>query len=56
MAPATVGLMSELWLDAWSFAAERGQETLTTDLLLVALARQPGVGGEILRSLGASDE
>jgi hypothetical protein len=48
--------MTELWLDAWALAAERGQETLTTDLLLVALARQPGVAGEVLRSLGASED
>lgn len=48
--------MTELWFDAWALAVERGQETLTTDLLLVALARQPGVAGEVLRSLGASED
>ena len=46
--------MTELWLDAWSLASERGQETLTTDLLLVALARQPGIAGDVLRSVDAS--
>jgi ATP-dependent Clp protease ATP-binding subunit ClpA len=46
--------MSKLWLDAWSLASERGQETLTTDILLVALARQSGIAGDVLRSAGAS--
>ena len=48
--------MSELWLDAWSLASERGQETLTTDILLVALARQSGIAGDVLRSAGASPD
>lgn len=48
--------MTELWLDAWSLASERGQETLTTDILLVALSRQTGVAGDALRSLGVSEE
>jgi hypothetical protein len=48
--------MSELWSDAWSLAAERRQRTLTTDLVLVALARQSGIAGDVLRSLGASEE
>jgi len=48
--------MSELWLDARRLANARGQETLTTDILLVALARQSGPAGEVLRSLGASEE
>ena len=48
--------MTELWFDAWALAAERDQERQTTDLLLVALARQPGVVGEVLRSLGASED
>lgn len=46
--------MSELWLDALSLASERGQETLTTDILLVALARQSGIAGDVLRAVGAS--
>jgi len=48
--------MSELWFDAWNLARERGQETLTTDILLVALARQSGVAGDVLRSVGASSD
>ena len=46
--------MSELWMDASTLARERGQETLTTDILLVALARQSGLAGDVLRSVGAS--
>ncbi|HEX5825368.1 MAG TPA: Clp protease N-terminal domain-containing protein [Candidatus Limnocylindrales bacterium] len=48
--------MSELWVDARSLASDHGQETLTTDILLIALARRPGVAGDVLRSLGASEE
>ena len=47
--------MTELWMDAWDLASERGQAVLTTDLLLVALARQPDTAGDVLRSLGAAD-
>ena len=47
--------MTELWMDAWDLASERGQAVLTTDLLLVALARQPDTAGDVLRALGAVD-
>jgi len=42
-------------MDAWDLARERGQAALTTDLLLVALARQPDTAGDVLRSLGAAE-
>ena len=47
--------MTELWMDAWDLASERGRAVLTTDLLLVALARQPDTAGDVLRSLGATE-